>query len=89
MPHRRAGAVTSQGDFAQRSDIIRTTYPSVTGAGITVGVLSDSFNCYAVYEQPNSGVPASGNQGFAYYVSGSTILRIMRPMFRPAICPPT
>jgi hypothetical protein len=39
----------------------------VTGAGITVGVLSDSFNCYAVYEQPGSGVPASGNQGFAYY----------------------
>jgi hypothetical protein len=67
MPHARAGAVTSQGDFAQRSDIIRTTYPNLTGAGVTVGVLSDSFNCYAVYEQPGSGVPATGNQGFAYY----------------------
>jgi Subtilase family len=67
MPRTRAGAVTSQGDFAQRSDIIRTTYPNLTGAGVTVGVLSDSFNCYAVYEQPGSGVPATGNQGFAYY----------------------
>jgi hypothetical protein len=67
MSHTRAGAVSSQGDFAQRSDLIRTTYPTLTGAGITVGVLSDSFNCYAVYEEPNSGVPASGNQGFAYY----------------------
>jgi hypothetical protein len=67
LPRTRAGAVTSQGDFAQRSDIIRTTYPDVTGSGVTVGVLSDSFNCYAVYEQPGSGVPATGNQGFAYY----------------------
>lgn len=65
MPHRRAGAVTSQGDFAQRSDVIRTTYPNATGAGITVGVLSDSFNCYAVYAA--NGVPATGNQGYAYY----------------------
>jgi uncharacterized membrane protein YgcG len=67
MPRTRAAAVTSQGDFAQRSDIIRSTYPTVIGTGVTVGVLSDSFNCYAIYEEPNSGVPASGNQGFAYY----------------------
>src|SRR5208282_3475869 len=37
----------------------------LTGAGITVGVLSDSFNCYAVYAA--NGVPATGNQGYAYY----------------------
>lgn len=65
MPHTRTGAVTSQGDFAQGSDLIRMTYPSLTGTGITVGVLSDSFNCYAVYAEPNSGVPASGPRGYA------------------------
>lgn len=67
MPRTRASAVTSQGDFAQGSDLIRTGNPGLTGAGITLGVLSDSFNCYAVYEQPGSGVPALGNQGFAPY----------------------
>jgi len=66
MPRRRAGAVAIQGDYAQRSSVVRTDYPNITGAGITVGVLSDSFNCYAVYEEPNSGVPASGNAGYAY-----------------------
>ncbi len=65
MPRTRAGAVTSQGDFAQRSSVVRTNFPTLDGTGITVGVLSDSFNCYAVYAQPGSGVPASGNQGYA------------------------
>ena len=75
MPRTRASAVSSQGDFAQRSDLIRTGNPNVTGTGITVGVLSDSFNCYAVYEQPNSGVPVLGNQGFAPYANlGTTYL---------------
>ena len=66
MSRTRTGAVTSQGDFVQRSDVVRTQYPSLTGTGVTVGVLSDSFNCYAVYAEPNSGVPASGNAGYAY-----------------------
>ena len=39
-----AGAVTSQGDVAMRSDIARANL-GVNGAGVTVGVLSDSFNC--------------------------------------------
>src|ERR1044071_10291782 len=39
-----AGAVTTQGDVAMRSDIARADL-GVNGAGITVGVLSDSFNC--------------------------------------------
>src|SRR6185312_5918856 len=39
-----AGAVTTQGDVAMRSDIARANL-GVNGAGITVGVLSDSFNC--------------------------------------------
>ncbi|MBD2568872.1 S8 family serine peptidase [Anabaena lutea] len=37
------GSVTSQGDVAQRSDIARSLY-GVNGAGITIGVLSDSYN---------------------------------------------
>jgi hypothetical protein len=65
MPRTRAGAVTSQGDYAQRSAALRAAHPALTGAGVTVGVLSDSFNCYAVYAEPNSGVPASGTEGYA------------------------
>jgi subtilisin family serine protease len=57
MPHARA-AVTSQGDFAQRSDVLRANNTGLNGAGVTVGILSDSFNCYGVYDKPGSGVPA-------------------------------
>ena len=57
--------VTSQGDFAQRSDVLRSTYAGLTGAGVKVGILSDSFNCYGVYDQTGSGVPASGVRGYA------------------------
>jgi hypothetical protein len=67
MPHTRAtGPVATQGDYAQKSDVVRSTYPSLTGSGITVGVLSDSFNCHAVYAAAGSGVPVSGNEGYAY-----------------------
>jgi hypothetical protein len=59
----RSGAVTSQGDFAQHSDVVRSAN-SLTGAGITVGVISDSYDCYSVYAA--SGVPASGTTGYAY-----------------------
>jgi hypothetical protein len=65
MSRTRTAAVTSQGDYAQRSDVVRTKNPTLTGAGITVGVLSDSFNCYAVYAAPGSGVPVSGYAGYA------------------------
>jgi len=43
----RTGSITSQGDFLQHSDLLRasTQVPGLTGAGITVGVLSDSFGC--------------------------------------------
>ncbi|HEY0745469.1 MAG TPA: S8 family serine peptidase [Steroidobacteraceae bacterium] len=58
----RTGAVTSQGDFAQNSEIVRTK-DALTGAGITVGILSDSYDCYAVYAA--NGVPAGGNAGYA------------------------
>ncbi len=59
------GAVTSQGDFVQGTAGLRTDNPSLTGTGITVGILSDSYDCYAIYAMANSGVPASGNNGYA------------------------
>ncbi len=40
----RVGSVTSQGDVAIRADIARSTF-GVDGTGVTVGALSDSFNC--------------------------------------------
>jgi hypothetical protein len=51
MPRTRAGAITSQGDFAQHSDVLRTTYPTLDGTGVIVGALSDSYNCYPTYAQ--------------------------------------
>jgi subtilisin family serine protease len=66
MPHSGAGAVSSQGDYAQGSDSLRLAYPTLTGAGVMVGVLSDSYDCYAVYAEPDSGVPASGYSGYAF-----------------------
>ena len=39
----QAGLVTSQGDQAMRSNIARGS--GVDGTGVTVGVLSDSYNC--------------------------------------------
>lgn len=41
---RRAGSVASQGDHAMRADAGRAA-SGVTGAGVQVGVLSDSYNC--------------------------------------------
>jgi hypothetical protein len=62
MSRTRTGAVTSQGDFVQHSDVVRSAN-SLTGAGVTVGVLSSSYDCYAVYAQNN--VAASGAAGYA------------------------
>jgi hypothetical protein len=62
MSRTRSGAVTTQGDFAQHSDVVRAAN-SLTGAGVTVGVLSDSYNCYAQYA--THGVPAAGAAGYA------------------------
>lgn len=42
-PETNTGSVTSQGDATLKADVARTTY-SVTGAGVNVGVLSDSYN---------------------------------------------
>jgi hypothetical protein len=62
MPRTRSGAIQSQGDFAQNSDLVRTSN-ALDGTGVTVGVLSDSYDCYAVYA--TNGVPAGGNAGYA------------------------
>ena len=62
MSRTRSGAVTSQGDFVQHSDVARTQN-SLTGAGVTVGILSDSYDCYSVYAANK--VPASGAAGYA------------------------
>jgi Subtilase family len=67
MARSHSGAIATQGDFAQGSAALRATWPSLTGSGVTVGVLSDSFDCYSVYAQPGSGVPASGVRGYAPY----------------------
>ena len=40
------GSVTSQADAALRADIARATL-TIDGTGITIGVLSDSYNCLA------------------------------------------
>ena len=42
-PVTAAGAVTSQGDSAMQSDVARSAF-GLDGSGITVGVISDSFN---------------------------------------------
>ena len=40
----RAGLTTTQGDKAQKTDDVRRNF-GLTGKGVKVGVLSDSFNC--------------------------------------------
>ena len=37
------GSVTTQGDVAQKSDIVRSSF-GVDGTGVTVGIISDSYN---------------------------------------------
>ncbi len=59
-----AGSVTTQGDYVQGSAAARTN-TGADGTGVTVGILSDSYDCYKLYAQPGSGVPASGNNGYA------------------------
>ena len=39
------GSVESQGDIIQNSYAVRLQEPLLQGSGVTVGVLSDSFNC--------------------------------------------
>ena len=56
------GLVDSQGDIAMRSDDARALF-GVTGAGTTVGVLSDSYNCLggAAADVASGDLPAGVN----------------------------
>ena len=67
MPRTRAaaGSVALQGDFVQGSSALRTQYPTLTGAGLTIGVLSDSFNCYSYYAAHGPSPAGNGYNGYA------------------------
>ncbi len=56
---RRAGSVTSQGDAAMKADVARNSF-GIDGTGVTVGVLSDSFNCT---NKPIGGATTDINSG--------------------------
>jgi hypothetical protein len=69
---RTRGVVATQGDFVQGTAALRTTYAALDGTGVTVGILSDSFDCYSVYAanqgQTIGGIPdppATGPTGYA------------------------
>jgi len=53
--------VAYQGDFVQRSYALKQSNPSLSGSGITVGIISDSFNCNGVYDQANPTAPHKGD----------------------------
>ncbi len=66
MPRTRAtGPVALQGDFVQGSSAVRTQYPSLIGTGLTVGLLSDSFNCYSDYAANGPSATGNGYNGYA------------------------
>ncbi len=44
MAQPQAGLVTSRGDTAMNSDVVKSLF-GIDGAGVTVGTLSDSFDC--------------------------------------------
>jgi hypothetical protein len=51
MMHTRATTpdpVAYEGDYVQRSFFVRQANPALIGTGVTVGLISDSFNCAAV-----------------------------------------
>jgi hypothetical protein len=62
MPYTRSGATTTQGDFVMNAPTVRSAN-SLSGNGVKVGILSDSYDCYAVYAK--NGVAASGHNGYA------------------------
>ncbi|HEY6458157.1 MAG TPA: hypothetical protein VIY90_23010, partial [Steroidobacteraceae bacterium] len=67
MPRTRAaaGPVALQGDFVQGSSALRSRYPTLTGKGVTVGILSDSFNCYNYYAANGPTKLGNGYNGYA------------------------
>ena len=67
MPRTRAatGPVAVQGDFVQGTHALRAQYPSLTGKGLIVGVMSDSFNCYGYYAAHGYSKTGNGYNGYA------------------------
>jgi len=64
MPYTRTGATATQGDFVMNAPSVRANN-SLSGNGVKVGILSDSYNCYAAYAIAANGVPAGGHNGYA------------------------
>ena len=60
-PITHVGSVTSQGDVGLRADIGRSTF-GVDGTGVTVGIISDSFDTLggAAADQTSGDLPAGG-----------------------------
>jgi PKD repeat protein len=84
-PIRNVGSVTSQGDLALRAIAARSTY-SVAGTGVTVGVLSDSFDMLGGAaadivsgDLPPAGVQVLGGEHF-YCVTYNTCIDEGRAM---------
>ncbi|HTC44791.1 MAG TPA: S8 family serine peptidase [Steroidobacteraceae bacterium] len=67
MPRASAmvGPVALQGDFVQGSAALRAKYPGLTGKGLTIGVMSVSFNCYAYYAAHGPTAMGNGYNGYA------------------------
>ncbi|WP_246202151.1 putative Ig domain-containing protein [Spirosoma agri] len=72
-PLTNTGSVTSQGDVSLRANTARSTY-SVTGAGVKVGVLSDSYNNLggAATGVSTNDLPAAGVQVLQDLTSGGS-----------------
>ena len=72
-PVNNTGSVTSQGDAALKADIARTTY-STTGAGVKVGIISDSYNRLggAAAGIASGDLPPAGVQVLLEATSGGT-----------------
>ncbi|MGP8034745.1 MAG: S8 family serine peptidase [Steroidobacteraceae bacterium] len=71
---RTRGVVATQGDFVQGTAALRSTNSTLNGTGVTVGILSDSYDCYSVYASNQGSTvggvpdpPASGPTGYAFY----------------------
>jgi len=65
----RSGSVVSQGVTAMRADTAKIE-SGLDGSGVTVGVISDSYDCYAQSDNPESLVFLSGGNGIASVVNG-------------------
>ena len=59
-PIGNSGTVTTQGDKALRSDLVRIGY-DIGGAGVKIGVISDSYNTLTNTDVTNGDLPGVGN----------------------------